>query len=120
VNAGATTTARKGPMRRMLFALGLVALTSFQVQAQTAQSGRATTILFVGNSFVHGNFEPVVSYRKGVVDENAGLSPNDPRFETIGGKPAGRSAALPRFSSNSPTKPACATTSMSSCSAAVR
>ena len=76
-------------MRRMLFALGLAALTSLQVQAQTVQSARATTILFVGNSFVHGNFEPVVSYRKGVVDENAGLSPNDPRFETIGGKPAG-------------------------------
>lgn len=76
-------------MRRILLILGLVALTALHAQAQNPQSERATTILFVGNSYTHGKFEPVVSYRNGVVDENAGLSPGDPRFETIDRQPAG-------------------------------
>jgi len=76
-------------MRRILVVLALVVLCTLRVQAQPAQSGRATTILFVGNSYTHGKFDPVVSYRTGVVDENAGLPRSDPRFETSGGVPAG-------------------------------
>jgi len=55
-----------------------------------ARAAPPVKILFVGNSFVHGAFEPVLSYgTKAVTDENAGLPASDPRSENRGGKPSG-------------------------------
>jgi hypothetical protein len=43
-----------------------------------------TRILFVGNSFVHGKFAPVIKYNlANVTDENAGLPSTDPRYESV-------------------------------------
>ena len=71
---------------KALFCLACVLLLT---PSASAQNSPETTILFVGNSFVHGAFDPVLSYRAGVTDENAGLSAADPRAEKQGGKPAG-------------------------------
>ncbi|MBJ6110378.1 T9SS type A sorting domain-containing protein [Hymenobacter sp. BT523] len=39
-------------------------------------------VLFVGNSYTHGAYDPVLTYnRAGIVDENAGLPPGHPRYE---------------------------------------
>ena len=76
--------AQIGPMQA-LFSLACVLLLTPAAAAQTSPQ----TILFVGNSFVHGAFDPVLSYRAGVTDENAGLPADDPRAEKQGGKPAG-------------------------------
>ena len=55
-----------------------------------ARAAPPLKILFVGNSFVHGAFEPVLSYdTKAVTDENAGLPASDPRSENRGGQPSG-------------------------------
>ena len=41
-----------------------------------------TVILFVGNSFLHGKYPPVLNYNtENVKDENFGLPKEDPRFE---------------------------------------
>ncbi len=46
------------------------------------------TILFVGNSFFHGKYQPVLAYNAAhVTDENYGLPATDPRCETTTGKP---------------------------------
>ncbi len=47
-------------------------------------------ILFVGNSFTHGKFRPVLNYNAvpgGVTDVNFGLPPSDPRSEITFGEP---------------------------------
>ena len=61
--------------------------------AAFAQQARPVVILFVGNSFLHGAFQPVRSYRTAsVTDENAGLPASSPRSEhsegPYGGIPA--------------------------------
>ncbi|UOQ96691.1 T9SS type A sorting domain-containing protein [Hymenobacter sp. 5317J-9] len=39
-------------------------------------------VLFVGNSFTHGAYDPVLTYnRTAITDENAGLPPGHPRYE---------------------------------------
>ena len=46
------------------------------------------TILFVGNSFFHGKYQPVLAYNAAhVTDENYGLPATDPRCETTTGEP---------------------------------
>ncbi|MDB5267551.1 MAG: hypothetical protein JWP58_591 [Hymenobacter sp.] len=41
-----------------------------------------TRILFIGNSFTHGNAAPVLNYNAvGITDENYGLPPNSPRYQ---------------------------------------
>ena len=58
------------------------------VAAQEAASGRPTTILFVGNSFFHGKYQPVLAYNAAhVTDENFGLPGGHPRCETTTGEP---------------------------------
>ncbi|MGI4864562.1 MAG: hypothetical protein ACRYFZ_11625 [Janthinobacterium lividum] len=43
---------------------------------------KPTVILFVGNSFLHGKYPPVLNYNtENVKDENFGLPKEDPRFE---------------------------------------
>jgi hypothetical protein len=71
-------------------ALSLALLGAPCAPASASDAAPAVKILFVGNSFVHGAFEPVLSYNtKGVTDENAGLPASDPRSENRGGKPSG-------------------------------
>ncbi len=42
-----------------------------------------TAILFVGNSFFHGKYQPVLAYNPAqVTDENYGLPITNPRCET--------------------------------------
>lgn len=71
---------------RLLPALIAVACLLAPASAAQPAPGRPVTVLFVGNSFVHGAFEPVISYRAGVTDENAGLPADDPRAEKQGGR----------------------------------
>ena len=80
-----------GLVRFLLSLLCLFALGSSGAPAQSLAPAVPTHILFVGNSFVHGEFEPVVSYNVGVTDENAGLDPSNLRFENpnIKGEPRG-------------------------------
>ncbi|MGY3089347.1 hypothetical protein ACVWYF_002387 [Hymenobacter sp. UYAg731] len=41
-----------------------------------------TRVLFVGNSFTHGNAAPVLNYNAaGIIDENYGLPPGNPRYQ---------------------------------------
>ena len=45
-------------------------------------------ILFVGNSFFHGQYQPVLAYNAAhLTDENYGLPSTDPRCETTTGEP---------------------------------
>ena len=45
-------------------------------------------ILFVGNSFFHGQYQPVLAYNAArVTDENYSLPSTDPRCETSNGEP---------------------------------
>ena len=61
------------------YAIALLGL-STAAQAQTAP----TRILFVGNSFTHGRFNPVRQYNSAnVTDENYGLPSTDPRYESV-------------------------------------
>ena len=47
-----------------------------------------TAILFVGNSFFHGKYQPVLTYNAAqVTDENYGLPITNPRCETTIGAP---------------------------------
>jgi len=47
---------------------------------------RPVVILFVGNSFFHGAYQPVRGYNTAnVIDENAGLPTTDPRSEGVAG-----------------------------------
>ncbi len=72
------------------FALSLAVLGAPCAPARASDAAPAVKILFVGNSFVHGAFEPVLSYNtQAVTDENAGLPASDPRWENRGGKPSG-------------------------------
>ena len=54
-----------------------------------AQSRPApNVILFVGNSFFHGQYQPVLAYNAArVTDENFGLPSDNPRCETTNGEP---------------------------------
>jgi hypothetical protein len=47
-----------------------------------------TRILFVGNSFTHGRFDPVRTYNSAsVTDENYGLPSTSPRYESVASEP---------------------------------
>jgi hypothetical protein len=47
-----------------------------------------TKILFVGNSFTHGGYAPVLNYNAAAItDENFGLPPSSPRYESDPGTP---------------------------------
>ncbi len=78
-------------MKPLLALLALIAL--FAAPATAPAQNPAippTTVLFVGNSFVHGAFEPVLSYGTTLVtDENAGLPADNPRSERRGGQTSG-------------------------------
>lgn len=69
-----------------------VLLCAFCVAHPThAQSNaKPIVILFVGNSFFHGAYQPVRSYNvANVTDENAGAPAGDPRFEGAAGPHGG-------------------------------
>ena len=69
---------------RFLTAVALLALATVPRFA-TAQS-KPIVILFVGNSFFHGAFQPVRSYNvANVTDENAGIPSGEPRSEGAAG-----------------------------------
>jgi hypothetical protein len=69
-----------------LVAIGLAVQPPAAVLAQV--SGSPTTILFVGNSFFHGKYQPVLAYNAAhVTDENFGLPSGHPRCETTTGEP---------------------------------
>ena len=56
--------------------------------AALAQKAPVNTILFVGNSFFHGKYQPLLAYNAvHVADENYGLPANDPRSENPTGEP---------------------------------
>ncbi len=45
-------------------------------------------ILFVGNSFTHGKYAPVLNYNSaGITDENYGLPPSSPRYQDVASEP---------------------------------
>ncbi|WP_201987580.1 T9SS type A sorting domain-containing protein [Hymenobacter rubidus] len=47
-----------------------------------------TRILFVGNSFTHGKYAPVLNYNSAAVtDENYGLPSTNPRYESVASEP---------------------------------
>ncbi len=77
------------PMHRLLRSLALVlALPLFAAlePALAQAAAKPTVILFVGNSFFHGAFEPVKSYNTGaVIDENASAPTGSPRAEAGNG-----------------------------------
>ncbi|MEP6834807.1 MAG: hypothetical protein ABJB74_15540 [Gemmatimonas sp.] len=67
-----------------LFTMFVFVATSSAVDAQS--SSRPVVILFVGNSFFHGSYQPVRGYNvANVTDENAGLPTGDPRAEGAAG-----------------------------------
>jgi hypothetical protein len=52
----------------------------------SASAQQPTVILFVGNSFLHGQYQPVRSYNvAGVIDENSALPAGTPRAEGAAG-----------------------------------
>jgi hypothetical protein len=60
---------------------GAVALLGLRMPAQAQTT--PTRILFVGNSFTHGRFDPVRTYNSAnVTDENYGLPSTSPRYES--------------------------------------
>ena len=80
---------------RMLTAFVLMA----GVPALAAQtSGSPVVILFIGNSFFHGAYQPVRGYNTAnVTDENAGLPATDPRSEGVAGPYGGIPAIFKKF-----------------------
>lgn len=63
------------PFSALYFLTGLLLSSASLTRAQTR-------ILFVGNSFTHGKFAPVLNYNAAnVVDENYGLPSSSPRYE---------------------------------------
>ena len=76
----------------MWLAAGWLAVASSNAEqaASTGTPAKPTTILFVGNSFLHGRFLPVRRYNHAaVVDENADRPPGDPRAEAAEAGPYG-------------------------------
>ncbi len=58
--------------------------------AQSPSPPRPVAILFVGNSFLHGRYSPVLHYNAGAIkDENFGLPRTDPRAEVAEAGPYG-------------------------------
>ncbi len=77
-------------MKPLLAIVVLAAFCGTAAPVRASDAAAPVKILFVGNSFVHGAFEPVLSYNaKTVTDENAGLPASDPRSENRGGQPSG-------------------------------
>ena len=80
---------------RKLLALAVAGLlansfTSADAQqvARPVAAAPVKTVLFVGNSFFHGKYPPVLAYNAAhVTDENYGLPATDPRCETTTGEP---------------------------------
>ena len=73
--------------------IGARALVAALLAVGTASAQQPAVILFVGNSFLHGQYEPVIHYNTaGVVDENAGQPAGSFRSEgrsgPYGGIPA--------------------------------
>lgn len=81
-------------LRVLTFTLATAVLASSGASA----APKPTTILFVGNSFTHGAFEPVLTYnRDNVVDENADAPLSDPRHEKQPGPWGGIPGIFARF-----------------------
>ena len=84
------------PVRKLL-ALALIGLLPRFSTPATAQpqgpapgaaAAPANVSLFVGNSFFHGKYQPVLAYNAAhVTDENYGLPASHPRCETTTGEP---------------------------------
>src|SRR5690348_11216968 len=74
-------------------------LVGFASHAALAQRpAKPTVILFVGNSFFHGAFQPVRSYNAAAVtDENAGIPAGNPRSEGTQGPYGGIPAIFKRI-----------------------
>jgi len=78
---------------RSLLALAALSLVGAARVIHAQQPAHPVVILFVGNSFFHGAFQPVRSYNvAAVTDENAGIPAGNPRSEgnagPYGGIPA--------------------------------
>ena len=71
------------PARGVLALMCLLLVPAFgHAQARS----RPVVILFIGNSFLHGNYQPVRSYNAaGVTDENANVPAGSPRAEGTAG-----------------------------------
>ena len=67
--------------------LGGIALALLSL-SNAALAQTPTRILFVGNSFTHGKYAPVLNYNSAAVtDENYGLPPTDPRYQSVASEP---------------------------------
>jgi hypothetical protein len=70
----------------LLLVLGVFGALPHAARAQTKPA--PTRILFVGNSFLHGKYEPVLNYNAAnVTDENFGRPAGDPRAEPTDKEP---------------------------------
>jgi hypothetical protein len=68
-----------------LRAAWLLALALLGLPGATAAQ---TRVLFVGDSFTHGKYAPVLNYNAAAVtDENYGLPPTSPRYESLASEP---------------------------------
>src|SRR3954447_1975776 len=84
---------RRSVLVSVALALSLVASAPGRVAAQ-----KPVVILFVGNSFLHGHFEPVLHYNTaGVIDENANQPSGTPRAEGTAGPYGGIPAIFKTF-----------------------
>jgi hypothetical protein len=67
---------------RLFIALAALSVLGALQPASAQRPAKSTVILFVGNSFFHGSFQPVRSYNaSAVTDENAGIPAGNPRSE---------------------------------------
>ena len=72
----------KNPLALRLALLAATALRPLLGATQAPAPPSPTVVLFVGNSFFHGKYAPVLNYNAAnVKDENFGLAKDNPRFE---------------------------------------
>ncbi|RZK47434.1 MAG: hypothetical protein EOO59_17865, partial [Hymenobacter sp.] len=72
----------KNPLALRLALLAATALRPLLGATQAPAMPSPTVVLFVGNSFFHGKYPPVLNYNAAnVKDENFGLAKDNPRFE---------------------------------------
>jgi hypothetical protein len=61
---------------------------AFALCGLSAVATAQTRILFVGNSFTHGKYAPVLNYNSAAItDENYGLPSTNPRYQSVASEP---------------------------------
>ena len=61
---------------------------AFALCGLSSVAAAQTRILFVGNSFTHGKYAPVLNYNSAnVTDENYGLPSTNPRYQSVASEP---------------------------------